>query len=122
MFKKISERRYKKIKMNQSTQQRLNIYISKLNEIQTIVQNEQTAAILLLLTEITANKYSEQENQKVVVNGNAPATENQKTYLLNLGTAVPEGLTRQQASALIDTAKAEQQGMKKAIRMPMRIS
>lgn len=108
--------------MNQSTQQRLNIYISKLNEIQTIVQNEQTAAILLLLTEITANKYSEQENQKVVVNGNAPATENQKTYLLNLGTAVPEGLTRQQASALIDTAKAEQQGMKKAIRMPMRIS
>jgi hypothetical protein len=106
--------------MNQSTQQRLNIYINKLNEIQAIVQNEQTAAILLLLTEITGNKDSEQFNQKVV-NGNAPATENQKAYLLNLGAAVPEGLTRQQASILIDNAKIEHQSMKKAIRMPIRV-
>jgi hypothetical protein len=107
--------------MDLLAQQKLNIYVSKLEQIKEIVHNEQTAAILLLLTELTKGKEGEQISQKVVVNGNAPATENQKTYLFNLGTAVPEGLTRQQASVLIDTAKAEQQGMRKAIRMPIKI-
>jgi len=71
----------------------------------------------------SVNIYSrrEQNYQKSVFNGNAPATEKQKAYLLNLGATVPEGLTRQQASSLIDNAKAEQQGMKNAMRMPVRV-
>jgi hypothetical protein len=107
--------------MDVSSEKKLNLLISKLSEIKAKVENEQTAAILLLLTEITKDKYRGQRSQQVVINGNAPATENQKAYLLNLGAAVPEGLTRQQASILIDTAKAEQRGMKNAMRMPIRI-
>ena len=107
--------------MDESIQQKLNMYIGKLNEIKAIVQNEQTAAILLLLTEINQDRYRGQRNQKVVINGNAPATENQKAYLLNLGAAVPDGLTRQQASILIDQAKFEHQSMKNSLRMPIRI-
>jgi hypothetical protein len=108
------------IKMNEATQQKLNIYISKLNEIQEVVQNEQTAAILLLLTEITPNRYSEQENQKVVINGDAPATENQKNYLMRLGAAIPENLTRLQASQLIDNTKVTRRWNGRAISVPVR--
>ncbi|MFC1781390.1 hypothetical protein ACFLZ8_03945 [Planctomycetota bacterium] len=115
------EVKFVKNKMDELIQQKLNMYIGKLNEIKAIVQNEQTAAILLLLTEINQDRYRGQRNQKVVINGNAPATENQKAYLLNLGAAVPENLTKQQASILIDQAKIENQSMKNALRMPIRI-
>ena len=105
--------------MDLYTQEKLDKYLELLNKIKEKVKNEQTAGILL--SEIAKDKRREQVNQKGVFNGNAPATEKQKAYLNNLGAAVPEGLTRQQASTLIDNAKAEQQEMKNTMRMPVRI-
>ena len=43
--------------------------------------------------------------QTRVVNGTMPATEKQIQYLQRLGVEVPEGLTVQQASQMIDDAK-----------------
>jgi hypothetical protein len=61
-----------------------------------------------------------QEHRQTVTNGDWPATENQIAYLRNLGAEIPEGLTRQQASQLIDNIKAAK-GATRAVKLPLRV-
>jgi hypothetical protein len=73
------------------------------------------------LTEIAKDRRMEQIRQERSFNGDMSATENQIAYLQRLGVVIPEGLTIQQASRLIDNAKAARRWMKKPIAAPVRI-
>ena len=93
-------------------------YVDLLEKIKGRVGNE--ANSLAILAEIRKDQRMQQIQQKTVINSNMPATENQIGYLKRLGAEIPEGLTRQEASKLIDNRK-EQIGMQKAMEQPIRI-
>ena len=59
--------------------------------------------------------------KKKVYNSNSPATERQISYLKRLGAHIPEKLTCQQASELIDKAKKWQQQVKQALKHPIKL-
>ena len=65
---------------------------------------------LVILQEIGKDMRANNIQQHKSYNGNYPATENQIGYLKSLGAEIPEGLTKRQASQLIDdlTKSSEQ--------------
>ena len=93
-------------------------YVDLLEKIKGRVGNE--ANSLAILAEIRKDQRMQQIQQKTVINSNMPATENQIGYLKRLGAEIPEGLTRQEASKLIDNRK-EAIAMQKTMEQPMRI-
>ena len=105
--------------MDEYTQAKLNGYLELLAEVREQTQDERTA--VALIQEISKDRRMEQMRGETTSNGDTPATENQKAYLERLGAVIPEGLTRQQASKLIDSTKATKQWGKKPIRAPVRI-
>lgn len=102
--------------MDENTKQEISNYLELLDEIKQGTEDENTAAVIL--AEIAKDRRIEQTRPERSFNGNAPATENQIAYLQDLGVVIPEGLTRQQASKLIDNAKASRQAMKNSVKAP----
>ena len=58
---------------------------------------------------------------KKVYNSDSPATDKQIEYLKKLGVHIPEQVTRQQASDLIDQAQQWKNEVKQALKNPIRI-
>ena len=76
---------------------------------------------IAILREIREDERRQQMQEKKVINGNLPATENQINYLKRLGmTEIPEDLNRDQASQMIDELK-EKASYKKVLKAPIRI-
>ena len=90
--------------MSFEVQDKLDRYVDLLDQIKQRVGDNETAKALL--GEIAKDLRMEQIQQERSFNGSAPATPAQLRYLGRLGAAIPEGLTRSQASKLIDSTKA----------------
>ena len=95
--------------MNENIREKLTGYLELLSEIKQKTGDEKTA--VALLQEILKDVRMEQIRQERNFNGNAPATAKQVSYLRSFGVAIPDGLTRQQASRLIENAKAAMRQM-----------
>ena len=106
------------VKMQIETQTTIDRYVELLEKIRE--RTESSPDSLAILAEIRKDQRMQQIQQKTVMNSNMPATENQIGYLKKLGAKIPEGLTRQEASTLIDDRK-EEIAMQKAVEQPMRI-
>jgi len=81
---------------------------------QTMNQVDDSHAAIAIMQEVAKDLRMEQiQSEKQVGHGGGsngrdwPATEGQVAYLKKLGTAIPDGLTKREASALIDQAKQE---------------
>ena len=90
--------------MDSIIEQKLESYLELLDEIKQRIGDDDIATALL--GEIAKDLRMEQIQQERSFNGSAPATEAQIGYLKRLGAVIPDGLTRSQASKLIDSAKA----------------
>ena len=88
--------------------QRIAQYSLILAEIEAKCGDETKA--LVILQEIGKDMRANNIQQHKSYNGNYPATENQIAYLKWLNAEIPEGLTKRQASQLIDdlTKSSEQ--------------
>ena len=82
--------------------------------------SEDTAAIAVL-QEIKKDMRMSNIQYQRANNKTAPATEKQLGYLKTLGVTVPEGVTKQQASKLIEDAKAMRGNIKQVITNPITI-
>ena len=92
--------------------QRIGHYLDLLNEIKQQGVEESTA--VRIVQEVARDRRSEQIREErrngVASNGSVntgngePATDKQLGYLSTLGVKVPDGLTKKEASALIDAA------------------
>ena len=78
-------------------------YVRLLEQIKERTGDNADAAAIL--AEIRRDQRMRQTQQKTVIRSDMPATEKQIGYLERLGAQIPEGLTRQQASMLIDEMK-----------------
>lgn len=107
------------VKMDESTKEKLDSYLELLEEIKSRTSDERVSAALL--GEIAKDKRMEQIRQERNFNGDLPATEKQVSFLRNLGAAIPENLTRRQASQLIEETKAAIREMDKAGKVPVRM-
>ena len=105
--------------MDVEMQQKLDSYLVLLKSIKERTEDEQTARVLL--SEISKDLRMMQIQQEKNSNGNISATENQIGFLKRLGAEIPEGLTKQQASKLIDATLADRKHGIDAIETPMRI-
>lgn len=90
--------------MDSIIEQKLEGYLELLDEIKQRIGDDDIA--MTLLSEIAKDLRMNEIQQERSFNGNAPATEAQLAYLRRLGAVIPEGLTRSQASKLIDSTKA----------------
>ena len=77
---------------------------------------------MVVLQEIGKDIRASNIQQKKSYNSNSPATEKQVAYLKRLGSTIPEGLTKYQASMLIDQNKnqSEETG-EKVFEVPVRV-
>ena len=66
-------------------------------------------------------RVAEMQKNRFVSTGALPATEGQISYLKWLGIEVTDGITRQEASKLIDEAKSKKDNTENTVRMPMRL-
>ena len=86
-------------------------YMQKYEQIKASVKSDEIAAVILdqlgkdRRVEAMKNGAAEGESKRVV-RGDEPATQKQKDYLAKLQVPFEEGLTRKEASAKIDEAKA----------------
>lgn len=104
--------------MKTELQTTIESYVELLDEIKTHTENSQDA--VGILAEIRKDQRMQQIESKKVINGSLAATENQIAYLKRLGVEFTPGLTRQEASELIDDRK-EKLALQKAIQQPIRI-
>lgn len=100
-------------------QDRLDTYLELLEMIEEKTHDRHTAAAVL--TEVAKDMRADQMRQERSANRNGPATENQIGYLKRLGATIPEGLTVQQASELIDRMKAQKEEAVEVVKIPARI-
>jgi hypothetical protein len=94
-------------------------YLGLLQAIEMRTHDRQMA--VLLLPEIAKDLRMGQMRETRNLNGDTPATENQIGYLKRLGAVIPAGITRQQASELIDRKKAEKEAPIQTIKIPVRV-
>jgi hypothetical protein len=106
-------------KMEQFIQRKIDGYMRLFDEIKTATGDDDTARVML--GEIAKDIRMAQRRQDGSPNGDDPASERQIAYLKMLGVPVPEGLTRRQASGLIDAAKAEPESVVKVVKAPVRV-
>lgn len=98
--------------MDNDIQTDLDRYIGMLEEIQSRVKDPQM--VVAVLQEVAMDRRMGEMNGRRSVTSDGAATEKQIEYLRKLGVNVNElqGLTRMQASALIDEAVARSKSMK----------
>ncbi|GAJ11838.1 unnamed protein product, partial [marine sediment metagenome] len=104
-------------KMDENTQTRIDEYVSLLNRLKEQVGNENALAIL---QEVKKDERANQIHKERSFSNDLPATENQIAYLRKLGAVIPEGLGRQEASQLIDNAKAAR-NRATVVKVPVRV-
>ena len=75
----------------------------------------------VILQEIGKDIRANNIQQNKSYSSNSPATDKQLGYLKQLGVAVSEGLTKSQASKLIEDTKAMRSDIKQAITQPIQI-
>ena len=86
--------------MNTETRKRLDDYVTLFGVISERVNND--AVAIAILQEISKDRRSLEIHEEREVKSDGPATEKQKQYMRKLNIAVPENLTKRQASMLID--------------------
>lgn len=92
--------------------QTMDEYVELFGEIRNKVDSEEAAAAVLnqIGKEMRMRQmFARRDDARRVSlsNGDRPASEKQVEYLKRLGVTIPEGLTRKQASNLIDEAKLD---------------
>jgi hypothetical protein len=86
-------------------------------------QTGDDAVALAIFHEVMNDSRSEYSSpKKKVYNSDSPATDKQIEYLKKLGAHIPEQVTRQQASDLIDQAQQWKSDIKQTLKNPIRIS
>ena len=77
---------------------------------------------IAILTEIRKDMRSaEMQKNRFAPTGAFPATEGQISYLKWLGIEAADGITRQEASKLIDEAKTKKTDTDNPVKIPMRL-
>jgi hypothetical protein len=116
----VSVRRWLK-KMEIDIRSKVKNYIELIETIKE--QTDDDAVALAIFHEVMNDTRSENSSPKrKVYNSDSPATDKQIEYLKKLGAHIPEQLTRQQASDLIDHAQVWKSDVKQALKNPMKIS
>jgi len=96
----------------------IDYYVELLEQIRERTDNETEA--VAIMAEIRKDMRMQQIQQRKPSNGATPATEKQIQYMKRLDVEIPDGLTIQNASRLIDEAK-DRSDMREALEFPMRI-
>ena len=87
-------------------------YIQTYEQIKASVKNDEVAAVILnqigkdARTAVMAGSGAVEDRPRRVVRGDEPATDKQKGYLEKLGVGFENGVTRKEASELIEQAKS----------------
>lgn len=89
--------------MDEIIKQKLHSYMQLFNEIETETGDAKTARALL--AEIAKDMRIADMQRTRQPKNNMPATQSQVNYLKYLGATIPQGMTRAQASKLIDSTK-----------------
>ena len=106
-------------KMKVELQTTIDSYVELLEKIRE--RSNSNVDAIAIMAEIRKDQRSKQMQEKKVLNGNLPATENQIDYLEKLGmTEIPEDLNRNQASQMIDELK-EKASYEKVLKAPFRV-
>jgi hypothetical protein len=101
-------------------QTKISEYFDLIEAISEQIDNPEIA--MVVLQELRKDMRTEEMRQSRdhAPTGNFPATENQIAYMARLGINAPEGVTKQQASELIDRARAKKESTE-IMRSPIRI-
>jgi hypothetical protein len=94
-------------------------YLELFNEIKQRTQDERTA--LSLFQEISKDRRMDEMRKERNSRNDLPATEKQISFLESFCVPIPVGLTRKQASNLIENAKAAVEVDNKAYKVPVRM-
>ena len=86
--------------MNPNIQGKLEKYLELFQEIRGKVDDERTA--LTLLQEVSKDRRMEQIKEEREMKNGEPATTRQLQFMKKLGIEIPPGVTKKQASMLID--------------------
>jgi len=86
--------------MNPNIQGKLEKYLELFQEIRGKVDDERTA--LTLLQEVSKDRRMEQIREEREMKNGEPATTRQLQFMKKLGIEIPPGVTKKQASMLID--------------------
>jgi len=83
-------------------QKRLNLYLEALEEARKRVGDEQVA--IAIIHEVAKDVRMERMRMEREASNGQPATPKQLEYLKSLGVSAPEGVTKKEASRMIDEA------------------
>ena len=86
--------------MEENINKKLNGYLELLAEIKEKTEDEITARVLL--QELSKDLRMEKIKQEREANNGSPVTDKQKNFMKKLKIVIPEGLTKQEASMMID--------------------
>lgn len=99
---------------------------TKINEYALLIEQIRNrlgdgAEAMAVLQEIGKDIRANNIQQQKKYNSNSPATEKQIAYMNKLGLTIPEGLTVQQASKMIDDFKNSPEENEEVFEVPIRI-
>lgn len=106
-------------KMKENIKEKLSSYLELLDEIKQRTQDERAA--VSLLQEISKDRRMDEIRKERNSRNDLPATDKQISFLESFGVPIPVGLTRKQASNLIENAKAAVEIGTKAGKVPIRM-
>jgi hypothetical protein len=87
-------------KMDESTKEKVADYLEVFNEIKE--KTDDATVAIALLSEICKDRRMQEIKEQKEANNNELATERQKRFMKNLGIKIPQGVTKKEASMLID--------------------
>ena len=87
-------------KMDESTKEKVADYLEVFNEIKE--KTDDSTVAIALLSEICKDRRMQEIKKQKEANNNESATERQKRFMKNLGIKIPQGVTKKEASMLID--------------------
>ena len=105
--------------MKIDVQTKINEYALLIEQIRNRLGDD--ADTLAVLQEIGKDIRANNIQQTKSYNSDYPATENQIAYLKRLGSKIPEGLTKRQASKMIDDFKNPSEESEDVFEVPIRI-
>lgn len=96
--------------MEKTEIERIESYVVLFNEIKRRTSNDEIAIAILaqIGKDSRLAKMQSRERRSEMRSGEQPATQKQRAFLERLGTKIPDGLTKAQASAMIDEAVAQE--------------
>ena len=105
--------------MDEDIKEKFDSYLELFNEIKQITQDERIA--VSLLQEISKDRRMDEMRKERNSRNDLPATEKQISFLESFCVPIPVGLTRKQASNLIENAKAAGEIGTKVFKAPVRM-